>query len=173
MKAHTSDAVQKASPSGQNADNSDQNGGNAIGNASSIDGAAPSDSSQTKRSDWFLARCLYLLGGFLCLILATAGAFLPVLPCTPFVLLAVFCFARSSTRLHNWLVRSKLFGGVIRDWQEHRAIRRRVRRSSVGLIVIVLVISLWMVKPGLYAAVAIIGLVSVGLLVIFRLPVFD
>jgi hypothetical protein len=129
--------------------------------------------NQSNRSSWILLRCCYLLAGLTCLGLATAGAFLPVLPCTPFVLLAVYCFARSSSRLHGWLLRSKLFGGIIRDWQKHRAIRRSVRRSSVALILGVLSLSIALLQPGFYGALLIAGLVGIGLLVIFRLPVCD
>lgn len=131
------------------------------------------DSAANHQTDWFVTRWLFLLGGLLCLALATAGALLPVLPCTPFVLLAVYCFARSSKRLHNWLLNSRLFGGIIRDWQQHRAIRRQVRSSSVAIILVVVVLTLSIVQPNWIAAMAIISLVGIGLMVIFRLPVCD
>lgn len=143
----------------------------------SSDFAPATSEDQTRpvpaRAQWFFTRWLYLLGGLICLGLATAGALLPVLPCTPFVLLAVYCFARSSPRLHAWLLRSRLFGGIISDWQKHRAIRRHVRFNSVLLIVAVLGLTLWALKPTVFLGLAIVGLVSIGLLVIFRLPVCD
>lgn len=125
------------------------------------------------RSQWFLTRWLFLIAGLFCLGLATAGVLLPVLPSTPFVLLAVYCFARSSARLHAWLIGSRLFGGIISDWQKHRAIRRQVRFNSVILIVFVVALSLWALKPTLLLGLVIVGLVSIGLVVIFRLPVCD
>jgi uncharacterized membrane protein YbaN (DUF454 family) len=125
------------------------------------------------RAKWLLTRWMFLISGLVCLGLATAGAFLPVLPCTPFVLLAVYCFARSSPSLHAWLIRSRLFGGIIADWQKHRAIRRQVRFNSVILIVAVLALSMWILKPTLLLGLLIVGLVSIGLLVIFWLPVCD
>ena len=59
--------------------------------------------------------------------LATAGAFLPLLPTTPFLLLAAACFARSSERLHRRLMEHGLFGPILHDWERHRAIRTRVK----------------------------------------------
>ena len=59
--------------------------------------------------------------------LATLGAFLPLLPTTPFLLLAVGCFARSSPRLHRKLMEHPTFGPLIRDWNEHRTIPLRAK----------------------------------------------
>jgi hypothetical protein len=75
-------------------------------------------------------------GGFACLGLAAAGAVLPILPTTPFLLLAAACFARSSPRFHRWLLEHPLFGPPIRDWQEHRSIRPRIKAFALTLLVI-------------------------------------
>ena len=56
-----------------------------------------------------------------------AGVVLPLLPATPFVLLSAYCFARSSPRLHGWLLAHKLFGPLIRNWEQHRAISPRAK----------------------------------------------
>jgi uncharacterized protein len=125
------------------------------------------------RADWFWNRWLYFITGMLCLGLAFAGAILPVLPCTPFVLLAVYCFSRSSQRMHSWLLRSRVFGPLIADWQTHRAIRRRVRTSSILIILVVVALTFAIVQPPLWLMLVIAGLVSIGLFVILRLPVFD
>ena len=70
--------------------------------------------------------------------IAILGAFLPVLPTTPWVLLAGACFARSSPRLHRWLQRSPYFGHMIRDWETHRGIRWRVKLFAVCMVVTVI-----------------------------------
>ncbi|HSH42626.1 MAG TPA: YbaN family protein [Arenicellales bacterium] len=69
-------------------------------------------------------RWLWITLGVGCLVLGAAGAVLPLLPTTPFLLLAAFCFARSSQRLHDWLVSHPTLGPPIADWHRERAIRR-------------------------------------------------
>jgi uncharacterized protein len=75
-----------------------------------------------------LIRSLYLIAGFAAIILAVAGVILPILPTTPFLLLAAACFARSSKRFHDRLLANRIAGPIIREWIEHRSIRRQVKR---------------------------------------------
>ena len=81
---------------------------------------------------------LYMTAGWLSLGLGILGIPLPLLPTTPFLLLAAFCFARGSERWHDWLMSHPRFGPPIRDWQEHRAISRPAKwlgtASMVGLL---------------------------------------
>lgn len=70
---------------------------------------------------------LWRAAGFVALGLGILGVPLPLLPTTPFLLLSAFCFARSSPRLHAWLVGHPTFGPPIRDWREHGAISRRAK----------------------------------------------
>ncbi len=72
-------------------------------------------------------RLLLFACGFLSLALGLLGVLLPVLPTSPFVLLSVACFARSSPRWHRWLIQHPLFGPPIRDWQEARVIRTKAK----------------------------------------------
>jgi uncharacterized membrane protein YbaN (DUF454 family) len=131
------------------------------------------DDNSVHPATWFWKRCAFLLAGLICVALAAAGAILPVLPCTPFLLLAAYCFARSSTRMHRWLLHSRFFGPIIQDWQTHRAIRRRVRTSSVLIVLLAVGLTFAVVRPSLLAGTLIILLVGVGLVVIFRLNVRD
>lgn len=86
-------------------------------------------------------RVLFAAAGLICVGLAYLGAILPVMPTTPWVLLASYCFARSSPRLAGWLRRSPLFGRLLRDWEAHRGIRRGVKVFVVGLIICVVSLS--------------------------------
>lgn len=114
---------------------------------------------------WFL-----FLAGWLFVGLAVAGVVLPVLPTTPFLLLAAACFSRSSERFHAWLMDNRLFGPLIRDWQEHRAIRTRARWSGIVAIVVVIGSSVvfFVAHPGVRAVMVLTGLTLVTFL--YRLP---
>jgi uncharacterized protein len=76
-------------------------------------------------------RGLWIVLGFLAMGLGVLGLALPLLPTTPFMLLAAGCFAKSSPRLHDWLVGHRLFGPAIRDWRDYRAISPRAKRMAV------------------------------------------
>jgi hypothetical protein len=68
--------------------------------------------------------------GLVCVALALIGVALPLLPTVPFLLLAAFFFARSSERLHTWLVTHRLFGPMILDWQQSGAIRPGAKKGG-------------------------------------------
>ncbi len=87
------------------------------------------------------ARLLWLIVGFLALGLGAIGAFLPLLPTVPFILLAAFAFAESNERMHTWLIEHNLFGGMIKDWRRYGAISLRAKIASVVTMVLVIVIS--------------------------------
>lgn len=89
-----------------------------------------------------LRRALYIAGGFLCVGMAYVGVVLPGLPTTPWVMMASYCFGRSSPRLQRWLRRAPAFGRLLRDWDEHRGIRRPVKVFAVLLIVVVVSLSI-------------------------------
>ena len=82
-------------------------------------------------------RFVWLCLGLTALALGCLGVVLPLLPTVPFVLLAAFCFAQSSERLHTWLVTHRFFGPQITDWQTSGVIRRPAKIAatvSVGLV---------------------------------------
>ncbi len=76
-------------------------------------------------------RILLIIAGWLCVILGVIGIVLPLLPTTPFILLAAFCFARSSDKFHHWLVTHHYFGPIIQRWEENKAIPRNVRNFTI------------------------------------------
>ncbi len=79
-----------------------------------------------------LSRPMWLALGILSLALGIAGAVLPLLPTTPFILLAAYCFAKSSPRLHGWLVNHRLFGPLIENWERNGAIDKRSKTIAVA-----------------------------------------
>lgn len=82
-------------------------------------------------------RILWLAAGLFFTAVGIVGAFLPVLPTTVFLLIATACFARSSPRLHGWLVNHPTFGPPIRNWNENGAISRQAKRMAVGTMAVV------------------------------------
>ncbi|WP_137700955.1 YbaN family protein [Marimonas lutisalis] len=102
--------------------------------------------------------------GLICVGLGLAGVILPLVPTVPFMLLAAFFFARSSERLHNWLLSHPQFGPAIVDWQTNGAIRPRVKRISTISIAVVFGISLVL---GLRPMVLIIQAVVLTAVLIF------
>jgi hypothetical protein len=76
-------------------------------------------------------RAALVLVGTIALALGIVGILLPLLPTTPFLLLAAACYARGSERLHDWLLNSPVLGQYIRDYRERRAIRLRAKVAAI------------------------------------------
>lgn len=83
--------------------------------------------------------------GIVSLGLGIVGIALPVLPTTPFLLLASFLFYKSSKKLHDWLLGNKLFGQYISSYKKHRAIKRKAKIASIGLLWVTLAVSIYTV----------------------------
>lgn len=117
-----------------------------------------------------MKRGAYLAAGFVSLGLALLGVVLPVLPTTPFLLLAAACFARSSPRFHRWLLDHPSFGPLVREWQEHRSIPYRTKLFAIGLMMSSIAVSLiFFVRPAWLQAV--LGALGVMLAVwLYRIP---
>lgn len=104
-----------------------------------------------------VVRLVFLGIGLVCFGVGIVGVFLPVLPTTPFVLLAVACFARSSPRLEQAILDHPVLGPPVRDWRERRVIRPRAKAVATIMIVIVGTISLYyLARPELRTALTLI-----------------
>lgn len=77
-------------------------------------------------------RALWIVVGVLATGVGAAGIFIPLLPTTPFLLVAAFAFARGSSRLHRWLLAHPRLGRVILDWQRHGSIARPVKLLALA-----------------------------------------
>lgn len=102
-----------------------------------LSGTAPEPGGPERLAPRALRGVLMAIGG-LCVALAAVGAVLPLVPTTPFLLLAAACFARASPRFYHVLLESRLFGPLIRDWRAHRAIPRRAKRLAITMIALTL-----------------------------------
>ena len=81
-------------------------------------------------------RGLWLAAGCTSLLLGVVGIFVPLLPTTPFVLLAAACFSRGSQRCERWLLAHPRFGPMVRDWRTHRAIPRRAKQLAFAMMTV-------------------------------------
>lgn len=119
-------------------------------------------------------RVLFVAAGLLCVGMAYLGAILPGLPTTPWVLLASYCFTRSSPRLERWLKRSPIFGRLLRDWEEHRGIRRPVKIFAVLFVVTVVTLSITLSSLPVWVKWTIGGLAAIGIsVIVFVVPTID
>ena len=77
---------------------------------------------------------LWVLGGTICVGLCILGIFLPVLPTTPFLLLAAYCYTRGSDRFYNWLLNRSWFGGYIQNYREGRGIPLKQKLLTIVVL---------------------------------------
>ncbi len=93
-------------------------------------------------------RWLLLLAAVACLTMGIIGIFVPGLPTTVFILMAGACAARSSARLHGWLWRHRLFGGMLRNWAAGGFVSRKAKWSASITMAVCAVIMLLVPAPG-------------------------
>ena len=90
--------------------------------------------------------------GTISMTLGVLGIFLPLIPTTPFLLLATACYARSSTRFHSWLLTNPVLGEYIRNYTEKRALTRRTKVTAITVLwvamlaTLALVVSSWVLR---------------------------
>jgi len=113
---------------------------------------------------------LYVAGGWACLGLAFIGVLLPLVPTTPFVLLASWCFYRGSPRIHAWLHRSQWFGPTLDDWQHYGGIRRGLKHRALLMVAGVVAVSLLYGSLPWWLRYVFLGLVAAGLYTIWNVP---
>ena len=93
------------------------------------------------------SRLVWLVLGLAALAAAAVGVVLPLIPTTPFVILAAFCFMKSSRRLHDWLVSHRVFGPMIVDWREYGAISRPAKTAAIVSMAAVFALSVAFQAP--------------------------
>ncbi len=114
-----------------------------------------------RRAAWFVL-------GVSALGLGVVGVVVPLLPTTPFILLAAFAFSRSSDRWHRWLISHRTFGPLIEDWRAYGAISRRTKAASTLAMAAVLGISAVLAVPWPVFAVQVLVLVAVAAFILSR-----
>lgn len=110
-------------------------------------------------------KLIFMILGILSFILGAVGVVLPILPTTPFLLLSVFCFAKSSKRLHHWLCGTKLYQKHLASYVQNRSMTLKTKLSILIPASIMLLIPIFLVDHLL------VRLILVGL-IIFKYTYF-
>ncbi|MBT4790350.1 MAG: YbaN family protein [Halobacteriovoraceae bacterium] len=82
----------------------------------------------------FALKTSFFIFGWLALVLGVIGALLPIMPTTPFLILAAYFFSKSSPRMHSWLTSLPYFGNAIIDWEQNRVIKPRAKWVAIFII---------------------------------------
>ncbi|WP_297322668.1 YbaN family protein [uncultured Bartonella sp.] len=114
-------------------------------------------------------RVVYYIVGCLMIVLGIIGAVLPIMPTVPFLLVASWCFARSSPRFHNWLHNHKVFGPPIKQWEEQGAIAPFIKFIAIGGMSVGFCSFLLIARPALWLAlVTAVILISISIYILTR-----
>jgi uncharacterized membrane protein YbaN (DUF454 family) len=114
-----------------------------------------------------LKRYLVIALGTICLAIGIVGIFTPILPTTPFLLLAAYCYLRSSQRFYRWLMNNRVFGSYIRSYTEGRGIPLKVKLFTIALLWVTIGISIWLVANTIVTVVLLVVAVGVSLHIAF------
>lgn len=116
----------------------------------------------------FARRHFWLALGWASLGLGALGVLLPLLPTTPFLLLAAYAFSRGSERLHAWLLNHRVFGPPTENWRRHRAISTGAKRTALAAMALILAISVVADVPAWALAVQAVILTGVAIFLLTR-----
>lgn len=130
-------------------------------------------SGEMRRASSPGVRLFFLALGTVFFVIGLVGVVMPVLPTTPFMLLAAGCYARASARFYNWLMNHPAFGPTLVEWRRHRAIPYRTKLWAIALMSLTLASSIVFFVEPLWAKAA-LALLGVGLAVwLYRVPSRD
>ncbi len=120
-----------------------------------------------------IVRALLLFAGTVSLALGAVGLFLPILPTTPFLLLAAACYLRSSERMHKWLLSNRWFGEYIKNYQEGRGIPAKTKIVAIAMLWAAILYSAFFVVDEFLVAQIVLLAIATGVSVhLLRLPTF-
>ena len=114
-------------------------------------------------------RFFWLLAGLAAVAIGAVGVVLPLLPTTPFLLVAAFAFARSSDRLNSWLREHRAFGPLIDNWHRDGSIGRETKRTAIIVIFVTPVIT-WLLDAPLWILACQIVVLSAAAIFILTRP---
>lgn len=115
-----------------------------------------------------IKKIIFIVVGCICLALGTVGVFLPVLPTTPFYLVTLYCFARSSKRLEDWFKGTKLYKKHLESFVEKRGMLPQTKASILITVTLLMGLGIFfMTRKGIWIPCFILGVVWTAHLVYF------
>ena len=113
-----------------------------------------------------MKRTILISLGWLCVGLGFVGVFVPGIPTTIFLIIALWAFTKSSEKLRHWLLNHKRFGPILNNWQEHKVVPRRAKILMVVLMSLAVILFYYFLQSLILTIGLIIILVSVAIYVI-------
>ena len=120
----------------------------------------PEPNQEIKVSNKFLSGLL-VISGTISVLLGFLGVFLPLLPTTPFLLLAAFCFAKSSNSFYNWLLHIKWFGKYITNYREKKGVPLKIKVLAISFLWLTILVSAFVIVQNLFVRILLI-LIAIG-----------
>lgn len=117
-------------------------------------------------------RTLFLVAGTITLTLGAIGIVLPILPTTPFLLLALACYCRSSERMTHWMLNNKYFGKYIRNYREGKGIPLKTKLFAITVLWITIVYSALFIIPLWIAQIILFVIATAVTIHLARLPTY-
>jgi uncharacterized membrane protein YbaN (DUF454 family) len=132
-----------------------------------VRGSVEPDGASPKRQ---IPRPLLLGLGWTCVVLGFIGVFVPGLPTTVFLLVAVWCFYRSSERAHVWLLEHRILGPYVRDFSSGKGMPVRAKVFAVAVMWLACGTSAWFFVPVMWAKVLVLSCAVIGTVAVLRVP---
>jgi uncharacterized membrane protein YbaN (DUF454 family) len=127
----------------------------------------------TKSKKQKVLRALLIAAGTICLCLGAVGIFLPILPTTPFLLLAAACYLRSSESMHKWLLNNRWFGEYIKNYQAGRGIPLKTKIIALTILWLAIIYSTFFVMNEVLIAQVVLLAIATGVSVhLIKIPTF-
>ena len=112
---------------------------------------------------------LLVILGWLFIVLGVIGAMLPILPTTPFLIVALALFAKSSPRFHQMLLDNAWFGPILKQWEDKKTLSRKTKYKAILLIIITFSISIAIFNDKIQLQLLLVGIAIVLLFFIWRI----
>ena len=117
----------------------------------------------------FIQKNLFVILGWLFTLLGAIGVILPILPTTPFLIVALVFFSKSSPKFHHMLLNNAWFGPTLKQWEEQKTLSRKTKYKAIFLIVVTFAISVAIIKDKIHLQLLLVGLAIVLLIFIWRI----